>query len=336
MNIVRILMMLSLCFGAMQAQVSRGATAESEHVNHLKEQIIRVILETDASQLASERERDSAYAEARRMLNENMRLHAQVGYMRLKSDRQDLPTPASAAALAAAIEQLWKDGTITPPSQDPGLLAENKLLSERLRQAEEARKDLSLALQTKTIVQRDEGQAQMLEASQRHIQKLEAQLSLAQTQIRNKSKKTAPGQSPAALTQRIRQLEAQNRSLRMRTDSISKTRPSAIKITTAWQVDLKRKMDSVQFENELLTQTVNDLRQVASRKFDRIEAGAQEVATMERTLAEISVREQTIRERERLLEARERELALRGERYRDLEEREVRLKMLERKLNKSN
>ena len=46
----------------------------TEQIAHLKEQIVRVILDTDASLLAMERERDSAKAWATRMEDDNIRL----------------------------------------------------------------------------------------------------------------------------------------------------------------------------------------------------------------------------------------------------------------------
>ncbi|MEZ4685255.1 MAG: hypothetical protein R3B47_04080 [Bacteroidia bacterium] len=326
---------LLLVAGTTQAQTTRGEEAiESEEVRHLKEQIIRVILDTDASQLETERERDSAVATASRIENENAQLHAQLGYMRLKLERANLPTPASASALSAAVKRLWDAGEIAPPNPDPELRTELHVVKERLRQSEEARKDLGLALQARNISTRDEGQTAALNAARSRIIRLEAELALAKTQIPQKQAKPAPGQSPEALTMRIRQLEAQNRSLRLQADSVQRSKPNAVKVTTAWQVELRRKMDSIQFENERLELIVRDLRETASRRFDRVEADVQQNAILERTLAEITVREQTVRERERLLEARERDLQLREQRYRDLEEREVRLKMLEQQVGK--
>ena len=335
MKISGILTLLLSLVVALSGQTTRGQEVESEELVHLQEQIIRVILDTDASQLESERERDSAVAKSSRLKGENARLQAQVGYLRAKLNRQDLPTPASAGALSSAIKRLWDDGAISPPDPDPALRYKVMQLRERLRQAEEARKDLSLALQVRTINSRDNGQTQLLEATRRRIATLESELALAKSQVRQKPARSAPGQSPAALTQRIRKLEAQNRHLRMRADSVKRQQPTAVKVTTAWQVELKRRMDSIQYENEMLTQTVNDLRQTASRRFDKMEVDAQETAIIERTLAEITIREQTVRERERLIDIRERDMERRAERYRDLEEREVRLRMLERKLKEN-
>lgn len=330
-----ILCLLLLAVAALHAQTTRGGEAEeSEDVRHLREQIVRVILDTDASQLETERERDSAVVKTERMVAENTRLSAQLRYMRLKLNGADLPTPASAAALSAAIQRLWDEGKISPAEPDPELRMEVKRLRERLRQSAEARKDLSLALQARNISNRDEGQTAALNASRNRIARLEAELALAKSQIPSRPTRPAPGQSPAALTKRIRQLEAQNRSLHFRVDSVQASKPNAVKVTTAWQVELKRKMDSIQFENAQLNQIVVDLRESASRRFDRQEADVQQTAILERTLAEITVREQTARERERLLEARERDIQMREQRYRDLEEREVRLKMREQKLDK--
>lgn len=317
-------------------QTTRGASEASETIEHLQEQIVRVILDTDASQLESERDRDSALSKATRLIDENTRLQAQVRYLRLKLNRSDLPSPASASALAAAVQRLWDSGDLQPASPDPALKARVAQLRERLRQAEEARKDLMLAAQANAISGRDEGQAQALDAARRRIALLESELSLAKSQIRPRQQQAPTGQSPAALTQRIRYLEAQNRRLKLLADSTQRNRPSAVKVTTAWQVELKRKMDSVEYENSMLRQTVEDLRETTSRRFDRVEVNNQQNAIIERTLAEITIREQTVRERERILESRERDLEVRAQRYRDLEERETRLKTLEAKQRKSN
>jgi hypothetical protein len=159
MNYFGILCALLLAASTLHAQATRGSrNADNEELSHLKEQIIRVILDTDASQLETERERDSASAKALRIEAENTRLKAQLGYLRLKLNRADLPAPASAAALSAAVKRLWDNGEIAPPSPDPGLRQTIKRLREQLRQSAEARKDLSLALQARNISSQDEGQ----------------------------------------------------------------------------------------------------------------------------------------------------------------------------------
>lgn len=99
--------------------------------------------------------------------------------------------------------------------------------------------------------------------------------------------------------------------------------------------DLHRRMDSLQYENASLKRQVSILNTGEAVKQSRIRDLEEREAAVREAMLRIEIREQLMRDREKELKFQQQELGMKELKYQGLEEKEVRLKMIEARLREA-